>query len=91
MRVKSCVRSGYCCKVAPCVYGEWCGNTGRCKFLQFTKGGLAKCSKYYEILKQPGSDISPAFGAGCSSSIGNERRIEIIVQYHNSIIPTHDV
>ena len=69
-----CVQCGYCCTVRCCPYGEWDEKKAQCKFL--TKENL--CAKYEEIKKKPGSEISPAFGAGCSSSLFNERRDEKI-------------
>ena len=65
-----CVQCGYCCTVAPCGFGEWDADKKQCKYL--TEDNL--CDKYDEIEADPSSDISPAFGAGCSSSLGNTRR-----------------
>jgi hypothetical protein len=40
--------------------------------------GQRNCQKYEEIAADPGSWSSPAFGAGCSSSLCNEQRDEIL-------------
>jgi hypothetical protein len=65
-----CIQCGYCCTVRACPYGEWDDTTGRCIFL--TEVNL--CSIHDWIMEQPGSDMSPAFGAGCSSPLFNEVR-----------------
>lgn len=82
-----CMRSGYCCKAAPCLYGEVTSPTNRaCKFLE-EAGEIAPgvmryaCGKYAWIMKNvPESQwkFSPAFGAGCSSPLFNEARNVII-------------
>jgi predicted molibdopterin-dependent oxidoreductase YjgC len=68
--MKECVKCGYCCTVGPCFYGVWNPKKGQCEYL--TDDNL--CSKYKEIQGHSGSKVSPAFGAGCSSSMFNERR-----------------
>lgn len=65
-----CVQCGWCCTVAPCSFGKWSPAKKRCTYL--TKKNL--CSKYDEIIKHKDAEISPAFGAGCSSSLGNTVR-----------------
>lgn len=71
--VRSCIRSGYCCKVAICPYGEWDLDKGQCKFLGKENGEYV-CGKYEIIQQKPGSDISPAFGAGCCSPMNTDRQ-----------------
>lgn len=68
--MSKCVQCGYCCTVTTCPYGEWDGKKKQCVFLT----DESKCAKYNEIVADPNSEISPAFGAGCSSSMFNERR-----------------
>ena len=70
MKTSACCKCGFCCTVAVCPYGEWDEKKKQCMFL--TKENL--CEKYDEIVKDPSSWLSPAFGAGCSSSLFNERR-----------------
>lgn len=65
-----CVQCGYCCTVRPCPYGEWDVEKQQCSYLTQDK----KCSKYEEIIASSGSEFSPAFGAGCSSSLFNSVR-----------------
>ena len=82
---RPCVGSGYCCKQAPCPYGEVGADGHSCRFLEpWEDGGTQtpryRCGKYEEILASPGSDFSPAFGAGCSSSLGNTARNQILVE-----------
>lgn len=75
-----CVRSGYCCKKSLCPYGEWNEDQSQCRFLEGGTPGKHSCAKYDEIKDLPGSrDISPAFGAGCSSGM-NDDRIELLRQ-----------
>ena len=33
MTARPCVRSGYCCKQAPCPFGEWDRDKNQCKYL----------------------------------------------------------
>lgn len=68
--VQKCVQCGYCCTVAPCSYGEWDENANRCMFLNSDN----QCQMYDIIRQDPGSVMSPAFGAGCSSSLFNQVR-----------------
>ena len=67
---KPCVQCGYCCSVAPCSFGAWDPVAQRCTHL--TADNL--CARYDEILALPAREWwhSPAFGAGCCSSL-NER------------------
>ena len=76
-----CVRSGYCCKKAPCVYGErddrgWCNH-----LVETSKVGdvpLYGCEIYDYIKTQPGWEFTPAFGAGCSSTLFNDDRDRVV-------------
>ena len=65
-----CLRSGLCCKIAPCPFGE--GTP--CRFLGGNAPGNYSCEKYDEIQKHPLAWMSPAFGAGCSSTLFNPDR-----------------
>lgn len=78
-----CVNSGFCCKIAPCPFGEVVSETDRsCKFLvkieQKGKHPRYVCGKYEEIIRQPGWEFAPAFGAGCCSPLGNTDRAAIL-------------
>ncbi len=70
------VQCGNCCRVGPCGFGLWDPDKMRCVFLLEDN----HCQKYYEIKKHPDAEISPAFGAGCSSTIGNVPRQKAIVR-----------
>jgi hypothetical protein len=81
--MSACVGSGFCCKRAPCVYGA-AGPDGACTSLVPWLGddlGVQRyrCGKYDEIAADPSSVISPAFGAGCCSTLFNEPREQILV------------
>lgn len=78
-----CVGSGYCCKKAPCVFGE-ADETGACRFLVLWEGDdievpRYRCGKHDEIVKHPDAAFSPAFGAGCSSTLFNTDRNRVLV------------
>lgn len=68
----SCVKSGYCCKKAPCVFGQAISDIDQsCKFLIGDVIGEHSCGKYEEI-----HAIDPTyFGSGCSSSLNSDRLI----------------
>jgi hypothetical protein len=70
-----CVRSGYCCKKAPCPFGE-AGPDGACIFLKedghIGQHTTYRCERYDFILTQPGAELSPAFGAGCCSPLNSD-------------------
>ena len=74
--MSACVRSGWCCKQGVCPYGVWDASLQQCQFLIIENKQYA-CAKYEEIIKDPLSEFSPAFGAGCSSNL-NADWLEII-------------
>jgi hypothetical protein len=85
MKVKACLRSGFCCSKAPCGFGEPVSNkNSQCKFLIMQEDGRSSCGKYDEIIKHPSSKFSPAFGAGCCMSMFNEKRDSIRKKFHNN-------
>lgn len=78
---RPCLRSGMCCKKAPCPFGEWNAARGQCRFLEvaFKDGDVEvhSCGKYAEIAALPpeaGAEFSPAFGSGCCMPLFNEAR-----------------
>ena len=74
-----CVRCGYCCKVAPCAFGEPDAEGSGCRHLVLQADGLTyACARYEEIAGKPDSRLSPAFGEGCSSSLFNTMRAAVI-------------
>lgn len=74
--IRECVQCGYCCTIGVCPYGKWDGTKGTCRFLT----DESQCDIYNEIIAQPEAEYSPAFGAGCSSTIGNKRRNDKLQQ-----------
>lgn len=82
-KVKACVRSGTCCRIGPCGYGQWDEINSKCKFLVENQGGLHECGIYEQIIQDPASVDSPAFGFGCCSNIGNVARNQIIAKRFN--------
>ncbi len=80
MKVKACIRSGYCCQQGVCSFGEWDEEAHQCKHLMGDSPGNFACGIYDWIVKQPFSDINPSFGTGCSSTIGNPNRREVLMK-----------
>lgn len=76
----TCVRSGYCCKVAPCPWGRVNEQTGYCEHLKGSGPGFYECARYEEIKQAPDSHLCPAFGAGCSSTLFNTDRELVILR-----------
>lgn len=70
-----CIRSGYCCKQAPCGFGVWDADKHQCKHLQQDQAGQYECGIACEIVTQPGWELSPAFGSGCCSPLNGDRAI----------------
>ena len=65
-----CVKCGYCCSQGPCIYGRVKPDGTGCVHL--TPDTF--CAIYDQIVADPNSVSSPAFGAGCSSSLFNTVR-----------------
>jgi len=65
-----CVQCGYCCTKGVCQFGVWDEGRGCCAFLT----GEGKCVAYERIQRYPAAKMNPAFGAGCSSTLFNQRR-----------------
>ena len=71
--MSDCVRSGYCCKQAPCPFGKWDKAVNQCAYLEGDTPGNYSCGIYDEISSHPDAAFSPAFGAGCSSTLNTDR------------------
>jgi hypothetical protein len=76
-----CLRSGLCCKTAPCTFGEWDAARKQCRFLEvaetYEKCEIYSCGKKAEIEALPawrGAAINPAFGQGCCMPLFNANR-----------------
>lgn len=79
MNIKSCINSGFCCTQAPCLYGEALPDRS-CKYLTPADENLRRfCSRYdWIVANVPDYHLYPAFGSGCSSTIGNTFRKAIL-------------
>lgn len=80
---RQCVKSGFCCKKAPCAFGTWDAVKGQCAHLEVEAEivpgiHVHRCGIYDQIKDKPGAAINPAFGAGCCSPLFNENRTAII-------------
>jgi|3_EtaG_2_1085321.scaffolds.fasta_scaffold00267_27 hypothetical protein len=64
---RPCVRSGFCCKQAPCGFGEWNASETACVHLAGDRPGQYACAIADRIKLDPTWVVSPAFGAGCCS------------------------
>ncbi len=71
---KMCVRSGFCCKQAPCGFGEWNAAKTQCMHLGTGVDGRYQCGIAEEIVKDSSWVVSPAFGAGCCSPMNSDRQ-----------------
>jgi len=76
LKPSPCVQCGYCCSKCACQFGVWDHEARRCEFLTEDK----KCALYHKIKDWPEAQMSPAFGAGCSSSLFNEVRMQKVAQ-----------
>jgi hypothetical protein len=71
---RPCVRSGFCCKQAPCGFGKWNDAKTQCAHLEHGTDGRYVCAIVDDIMKDPTWVVSPAFGAGCCSPMNLDRR-----------------
>jgi len=78
--VKPCMKSGFCCTVAPCGFGEWNEDRSACKHLLPANDiGQRDCGRYDWIKANvPDYDIYPGFGTGCCMPMFNVMRNNII-------------
>ena len=75
-RAFKCMRSGWCCKKAPCGFGMWTEDESQCTYLEGEKAGEYSCGKYDEIVAgapKNAAHISPAFGGGCCATLNDDR------------------
>jgi hypothetical protein len=70
---RPCLRCGYCCKQGPCPFGT-ADTSGRCLYLVGSGPGNYKCLIAKTISEAPGSEVLPAFGAGCCSPMNSDRK-----------------
>ena len=80
MSSSPCVRSGWCCKQGPCPFGKWDVEKNQCSFLGGDIPGEHFCEKYDEIMEDPSSWVSPAFGAGCCLSLNGDRQKVLLLR-----------
>ena len=75
----ACVQCGYCCMARPCAYGVL-GEDNFCKFFKKDDEelGTYKCLIYKEIKEKEKDSKYPMFDCGCSSSLFNSMRNEVI-------------
>lgn len=92
MKVRACLRSGLCCKSAPCPFGFWDADRHQCIYLIVEKveQGCPRytCLQYNYIRSLPTeamADLSPAFGAGCCMTLYNEYRDAIRDKVYNGV------
>lgn len=77
-----CVNSGFCCKQHPCPFGSiepnglWCKHLQEMEHDENTKRYTCAIADW--IVEQPGWELAPAFGAGCSSTLFNRDREAVL-------------
>ena len=80
--VSDCVRCGECCKASACGFGRWDRDLHHCLYLvpdgEILGSNLYACSIHDQIILDPTSAVSPAFGAGCCRTLFNESRERIL-------------
>jgi hypothetical protein len=89
MEPKPCVFCGECCKTSACGFGEWDEENNQCAYLvpfYLSEVTLYRCGIIEEIIKDPTSSTSPAFGAGCCRTLCNEARNKIIKMIDKGIL-----
>ncbi|MCD6436171.1 MAG: hypothetical protein J7L15_07265 [Clostridiales bacterium] len=76
---QKCVQCGYCCLKYPCSYSKVDKN-GKCLFLivEDAELGTFYCSAKSTIEKRESDSKYPMFGGGCSSTLFNTVRDEVI-------------
>jgi hypothetical protein len=79
---KECVHCGYCCSKAPCSYGKVID--GKCIFLvvEDKEIGTFLCCAKSGIEERESGNKYPMFGSGCSSSMFNSVREEVLRKIH---------
>ncbi len=89
-KIYPCVRCGYCCgarrhEPSNCYYGEQ-GEGTHCKFLKVDNPELGTyiCEKYEQIRKIEKDATYPMFGFGCSQTMFNNIRDEVIKKNDNN-------
>jgi len=82
MSFRPCVGSGKCCKTGPCAFGTWDESKHQCIHLEVvhtTHGiDMHRCAHFEFIQRQAGSELNPAFGAGCCQPLFNTARQQIL-------------
>lgn len=79
----TCVQCGYCCRRSTCGFGQWDSHAQQCCYLKPTTKNQYECAIFEKIHKDPSSVISPAFGAGCCSSMNQDRQAVLRDQNQN--------
>ena len=83
-RASPCVRSGLCCKKAPCAFGVSKSDTDlACLYLEGDAPGNYRCGIAEWIVTQRGWEHNPAFGAGCCMPLFNEDRERVLRERSN--------
>jgi len=88
-----CFRCGECCRASSCGFGEYDREARRCTSLTVMEEHdgyvLYGCAIHDEIVKDPTSRCSPAFGAGCCRTLFNPSRRNIMDHFLPDLHPDH--
>lgn len=81
--IEPCVKCGYCCSKGPCSYSKW--DRDKCAFLveEDPEKGTFICLIYKEIKEKEKDSRYPMFDCGCSSSMFNNVRANVIKRMTN--------
>lgn len=81
--IQPCVRSGHCCQIATCAIGVQHGASPRgCGYLQGNTPGEYSCSL---LVERPHLRGAMAIGAGCSSTLFNAARMQVLRKNKDSL------
>ena len=81
---QQCIRSGYCCIKAPCIFGSCNKLKTQCKHLKGNKPGKYYCDIKNEIVDKLPDNEKDYFGAGCSSTL-NPIRTKMLTKNIDSL------
>lgn len=84
--MSKCIQSGFCCTIAPCIYGESGKNDPACIFLAEPTEpyGQRLCSKFDEINELEKNSKYPMMVSGCSSTLFNRMRNQVKKRMNNA-------
>ena len=85
--MSKCVQSGFCCTQAPCLYGQSRKSETSCVYLSEPSEPFGqRFCEIYNVIKVLEKDAGlPMMGSGCSSTLFNNQRTQIIRRKGNAL------